>query len=140
MEISFTVLGKPQGKARPRFDSRSGRAYTAKATRDYEEHVRLSYIQSCGNVRLSGEIEAHIIAFFPIPKSTSKSKLAAITEGKISPTVKPDVDNIIKSVLDALNGLAYKDDSAVVRVSAWKKYSESPRVIVRLIGGKENEK
>lgn len=57
--------------------------------------------------------------------------------GRIRPIIKPDTDNIIKAVLDALNGLAYEDDSEVVSVTAKKYYSAEPRVEVALSDGKE---
>lgn len=132
MTISFTVPCKPQGKARPRFDGRSGRAYTPKDTREYERFVRVCYLSKYRNFKLSGEITAEITAYFLIPKSVSKTKRDAMSAGKINPTSKPDADNIIKAVLDALNGCAYKDDSAVVKVTATKKYSEQERVEVTL--------
>ena len=50
--------------------------------------------------------------------------------GEIFPTVKPDCDNIIKIVCDALNGLAYRDDSQVVAVTCQKKYGVEPAVHV----------
>lgn len=139
MKISFTVLGKPQGKARPRFDGRSGRTYTPKGTKEYEELVRSCYLRAHKNACLSGEITAEITAYFLVPKSVSKTKRAAMIAGKINPTSKPDADNIIKAVLDALNGYAYKDDSAVVKVTATKKYSEFPRVEVTLTDSTETE-
>lgn len=139
MKISLTVLGKPQGKARPRFDGRSGRTYTPKGTKEYEELVRSCYLRTHKNVCLLGEITAEITAYFLVPKSVSKTKRTAMIAGKINPTSKPDADNIIKAVLDALNGYAYKDDSAVVKVTATKKYSEFPRVEVTLTDSTKTE-
>jgi Holliday junction resolvase RusA-like endonuclease len=52
--------------------------------------------------------------------------------GEIKPTGRPDLDNVIKSILDALNGVAYSDDSAVISVTAEKRYAENPRVDVML--------
>ncbi len=137
MTIEFTVLGKPQGKARPRFDGRNGRTYTPKETREYEELVRLSFLRSGGKM-LTGEITAHITAYFLIPESTPKSKKRAMLADEIRPAVKPDLDNIIKAILDALNGYAYKDDAAVVKVTAAKEYAEYPYVAVRLEGDGES--
>ncbi|MFL8231041.1 RusA family crossover junction endodeoxyribonuclease, partial [Clostridioides difficile] len=53
-------------------------------------------------------------------------------EGLIRPNKKPDLDNIIKSVADSLNGIAYKDDSQIVEVVSKKYYSDRPRVEVEL--------
>ena len=69
-----------------------------------------------------------IRAFFEIPKSWSKKKQALASDGEIKPTKKCDIDNIVKSVLDALNGVAYKDDKQVVCIYSTKKYSCMPRI------------
>lgn len=134
MTISFTVPGKPQGKARPRFDGRSGRAYTPKNTRAYEETVRACFLRAHRSTRLSGEIEAVITAQFSVPKNVSNFNRAAMLDGKINPTMKPDADNIIKAILDALNGYAYQDDAAVTKVTAIKRYGNYPMVEVVLKG------
>ena len=73
-----------------------------------------------------------ITAEFPIPKSTSKRKAAALI-GKWH-TKKPDADNVAKAVLDALNGYAYPDDSAVSKLSVEKVYSDPPGVYVQITG------
>lgn len=132
--IKFTVYGKPQGKARPRFNGRTRTTYTPKSTKDYEAAVKAAFSRAkC--VPVSGEISARITAFYAIPQSTRKSKREAMERGEVRPTVKPDLDNVIKAILDALNGLAYADDSAVVAVTAQKRYSECPRVEVEIFGG-----
>lgn len=46
--------------------------------------------------------------------------------GEILPTKKPDSDNIIKIILDALNGIAYHDDSQICSIHFEKKYAEIP--------------
>ncbi|MCM1059426.1 MAG: RusA family crossover junction endodeoxyribonuclease [Eubacterium sp.] len=134
--IYFTVMGKPQGKARPRFDSRRKITYTPEKTKSYETLVRTSYRTQCRNeLPLSGAVKAEIIAYFPIPKSAKKAECEAMEAGAKKPTVKPDMDNIIKAILDALNGYAYKDDAAVVKVIAEKRYAAVPRVTVKLTDG-----
>ncbi|GHU51684.1 phage protein [Clostridia bacterium] len=132
MKLSFTVPGKPQGKARPRFDGRNKRTYTPESTRAYEEMVRLYYRQAHRNAQIEGEVTAIIVACFPIPKSAKLADKEAMIAGEIKPTIKPDADNIIKAILDALNGLAYHDDAAVVNVTAEKRYSTTPRVEVTI--------
>ena len=64
----------------------------------------------------------------PIPKSTPKSRKAAMLEKIIQHTKKPDLDNLQKAVLDALNGTAWEDDSQIVRITAEKKYTDDPYV------------
>ena len=81
---------------------------------------------------LTGQIKADIKAYYPIPKSTSKKQHQAMLDGQIRPTKKPDWDNIGKIICDALNGIAYKDDSAIVEAMVEKYYSDEPRVEVLL--------
>ena len=48
------------------------------------------------------------------------------------PTKKPDIDNAIKAIADALNGVAYYDDSQIVYIEATKHYAEKPQTVVTL--------
>ena len=129
--ILFVVPGKPHGKARPRM-TKSGHTYTPKNTVDYEKQVQVCYITEHKGVKLEGAITAYITAIYGVPKSASKATRAAMLEGCIRPTKKPDVDNIAKAILDSLNGLAYDDDSQVVRLSIDKAYGIEPCVMVAL--------
>ena len=146
MIVKFTVPGEPQSKARPRFyhNGKFVQTYTPEKTVNYENLVKLAWMQRAEEPfseairKLDGAIRAEIVAFFPIPKSASKKKHAQMADGKIRPiTVKKDLDNVCKAVLDALNGIAYDDDRQVVEILAYKFYSENPKVNVTLseIGG-----
>lgn len=77
-------------------------------------------------------LDMRIVAYFPIPKSTSKKKRQLMLEGQIRPTKKPDFDNIGKIVCDALNTVAYHDDVQIVDAQVRKFYSEEPRVVVTI--------
>ena len=127
--LSFNVKGKPQGKARARtfYNSRKGQydSITPQKTKDYEELIAWSYKAAGGQYLGESFIKITISAFYEIPKSTSKKRRNEILDKDIRPTVKPDCDNIIKAVLDALNGIAYKDDKQVVDVSCQKYYTEA---------------
>ena len=130
--LRFEVQGEPKAKARPRV-TRSGIAYTPKNTILYENLVRTSFQQYYpDHIPSDCEVEAIITAYFSIPKSASQRKKELMNFGLISPTKKPDLDNIAKAVLDSLNGIAYKDDSQIVSMWVVKKYSERPRVEVIL--------
>ena len=117
----IVIEGKIKGKARPRVYN--GHAFTPKDTVNYENWVKLCYQQQGGKL-LQGSIRANIIAYYKIPKSYSKKRVQAIREGKEYPQKKPDIDNCIKVILDALNGIAYEDDKQVVQVIAVKKWTE----------------
>ncbi|HFD2043496.1 TPA: RusA family crossover junction endodeoxyribonuclease [Clostridium perfringens] len=115
------VTGKIRGKARPRVCR--GHAFTPKDTVEYENLVRDCYKKQDGRY-LEGSIKAFIIAYYKIPKSYSKKRVQAIRDGLEKPTKKPDADNIVKIILDSLNGIAYKDDSQIIELIIIKRYTE----------------
>ena len=133
-EVSFTVPGKPFGKQRPRM-SRRGKfvtTYTPKETVEYENLVKLSYYNSAGNTKLKGAIKANIKGVFPIPSTTSNKQKEKMISGEVKYTKKIDCDNMAKCVLDALNNIAYDDDSQIYELSVTKEYGENPRVEITL--------
>lgn len=135
--MKFVVVGKPQGKARARtfYNKRMGRmqSITPEQTKSYEELIRWSYKMAGGQYLGEKILEVHINAYYPIPKAFSKAKQASALIGALRPTTKPDCDNIIKVVLDALNGVAYYDDKQVVCVSCNKYYGETGRLVVEIV-------
>ena len=134
MTFTFEIVGEPQGKGRPRFSTRGGfvKTYTPDKTASYENFVKVCYLNKYKGQKLDGEIIAEIIAYFSIPNSFSKKKRAQAIEGKIRPTKKPDTDNIAKTILDSLNGIAFEDDKQVVALLVKKLYGEEAKVVVSL--------
>lgn len=129
--IKFTIPGNPIAKGRPRF-SRQGnfvRAFTPEKTYNYEQLVKLAFMQADCE-KLSGAVKVKIMAYFPIPKSTSKKQQKLMLEGEVRHMKKPDAENVSKSILDALNKLAYDDDSNIVELHIEKWYSDNPRAEV----------
>ena len=135
MGIVFEVPGEPRGKGRPRF-TKEGHAYTDSETRAYEEKIVAYYRMALGGFRWpdSAFISVEVTAHYPIPKSATKAAVEAMQAGRMLPSRKPDIDNVLKIVLDALNGEAYKDDSRVVNVSASKVYSHTPKLVIEMKG------
>ena len=141
------IPGEPQGKARPRATMVGGhaRVYTPSKTANYENLVRMAYAeQNPGALPSSGPIRITIRFLFAPPKaaywpknSKHNGELKEGWEGKRHVS-KPDIDNLVKSVLDGLNGIAFKDDSQIWRVTASKSYSEKPHVTV-LIGDDDGD-
>lgn len=132
MSNRFWVPGIPVAKARPRVTMIGGRAraYTPKKSADWEreiqKHVRMQPLQ--------GPLIMTIVCHLPIPKSWSKKKHAQAVSGSVFPVSKPDVDNYAKSVMDALNGIAYFDDSQVVTLTCQKQYSaDEPGLMIEII-------
>lgn len=136
MIIQFTVPGEPKGKGRPRFTNAGGfaKTYTPPETAGYENLVKLCYREKYGGMAFDekAELDIKVTAFFSIPKSTSKKKREKMQDGDVRPTKKPDLDNILKIVADALNGIAYHDDSQIVYAEIAKYYDENPRVEVEM--------
>lgn len=129
---TITIPGKPQGKGRPRF-TRYGRPYTPEKTVDYEELIRACWMQQADGWNMKeGGVGIIVLAYMPVPKKASKDKRSGMLSGRIHATVKPDADNVLKVVLDALNGHAWTDDKQVVNASVQKVYAEKPRVEVVL--------
>ena len=118
--VSFTVDGRPVPKGRPRVTQHG--TYTPKSTQIFESAVRAAWLERGEKPFEDGEaLDVMVYAYFPIPSGTAKSKRERL---HLTPYLKRgDIDNIIKAVLDALNGYAYKDDSAVFSVYGRKIYT-----------------
>lgn len=134
--IEFTIPGMPQGKARPRVVRRGNftSTYTPHQTVVYENLVRMEYKNQGGQGLYMNDcpLRVELTAYFEPPASTSKKKLAQMLEQRIFPLKKPDTDNIAKIVCDALNGVAYHDDSQIVELVVRKRFSTIPYVQVSI--------
>ena len=119
--VELTILGEPFGKQRPRVIARgkgASRAFTPQKTVNYENYIKLLYRQKYKNFKFEDKVPLYvqITAFYKIPPSKPK-------------------DNIIKIILDSLNGLAYKDDAQIVACTCQKLYvndDNEPRVEVKI--------
>lgn len=131
--IDMIVLGEPVAKGRPRFVRKTGRAYTPSNTINYENLIKITYQSTYdGDKKIFFEKDTplymEVIAYLPIPSSVSKKVRQQMIDMEKRPTKKPDTDNIIKIVGDALNGIAYHDDSQIVSSHMDKYYAEEPRL------------
>lgn len=131
------VLGEPMGKQRPRASSWGGHAhiYTPAKTVSYERRFASAYMDKYGEAKpTSLPIAVTIEAVFGLKKADYNSKGCPNKHGNAKlmgieqATKKPDADNIAKAVLDGLNGVAFVDDSQVVRLTIYKKYGLTPKV------------
>ena len=127
----ITIPGKPLGKQRAR-TLKSGRSYTPEQTVNYETLVKMCYVDQKGDNFGDKQLSMKITAFYMIPKSASKKKSDMMLSGEVRPTKKPDLSNVIKCIEDALNRVAYNDDSQIVALSADKFYSTTPNVRVEI--------
>ena len=118
----IVVEGTIRGKQRPRFNTKTGRAFTSNQTINYENWIKQCYIEQ-SNKLLQGPIRARIEIYYSVPKKYSKRKIEAIKDGIDYPMKKPDADNIAKIVLDSLNKIAYEDDKQVVELTVIKRWT-----------------
>ena len=134
--VVFTVEGPPQGKGRPRF-RRAGNfvtTYTDQKTKTYEATIKAWAQRAMGSARpLEGPVAVDLLIKLPVPASYSKKRQKLCLEGAELPTKKPDIDNICKNLLDGMNGVIYKDDIQVVRLTAEKIYSLNPCVEIYVV-------
>lgn len=123
-EIFFPF--EPVPKGRPRF-TRTGHAYTPKATQDYEKQISKFYCSNSDDFYDSA-IKIKLVFNMPIPKSCTKKNRELIMANEIKYIKSPDADNLAKAVLDSLNGLAFKDDRLITKLMIEKRYSKDGNV------------
>ena len=130
-KVVFEVKGEIVGKGRPRFTTQGGfaKAYTPKRTKDYEELV-LDSFRLTGAEKSLKAIRLKLYVYKKIAKSTSKKLTKQLVDQEYLCTTKPDIDNIVKVVLDALNGVAYGDDIQVCEMAVIKKFTDKEERLV----------
>jgi len=130
-KISLTIPGEPKAKQRPKWFKHG--TYTPEKTVSYESYVKELFATKYSTFMPVGSALTLVIwAGLLIPKSASKKKVGMMKLGIIKPTKRPDVDNILKTVMDALEKLAYKNDSQICHVVIDKDYSERPRLEITI--------
>jgi len=124
-EVAFFVPGEPIAKARPRAAviKRRAHIYTPAKSAAYEKAVGLIAKRAMrGKKKLPGALGVEIEFLMPIPKSWPKARRLAALHGGVSHEGKPDIDNLVKSVVDGMNGIVFKDDASITRLVASKTY------------------
>lgn len=128
--IEFTVDIAPMGAVRMtqkgKWTSESAHRYMS-----YKKHIGLLARAYCSEP-LRRPVHAEIHFYYPIPSSWSKKRQEAARVGQMMPVVKPDIDNCVKGIFDALNKIAWNDDNQVVSLLTQKFYSDKPRIEIRL--------
>jgi Holliday junction resolvase RusA-like endonuclease len=94
--LTFVVEGVPRPKARARRGA-GGRWYTPHLTKAYEEAVGIAARAAGVSAPYDGAVSLHIVLWLPDRR-------------------RRDLDNCAKSICDALNGIAYEDDSQIVEL------------------------
>ena len=126
-QINFKIDGPHSEKGRPRFANRGKfvSTYTDSKTRAYEDHVRECAKKAMGSSEpLKTPLDAFIYISFDIPLSYSKKRKEDCLNGLERHTKKPDIDNVVKAVLDGCDKVIFDSDAQIVYIHAVKKYGE----------------
>lgn len=129
--ITLELFGDPVAQKRPRFARQGSHVHTydpqAKLKEGYKWQMRSQFREE----PLLTPVGLDLVFFMPIPKSLSGIKKRQMANGIIAHQKKPDLDNLIKFVLDCLNGLLFKDDAQIGELRAKKIYSSNPGTLIR---------
>ena len=142
MRIQFTVPGAPVGKGRPKAARRGNfiTMYTPEKTASYENLVKIKAQEAMKDTPpFEGACLLQLAIYAPIPASWSIKKKAACVDGLIHPTSKPDIDNVLKGICDAMNGIVFNDDKQIIGCTITKQYGITPQAVVAVtfLGGGE---
>jgi Holliday junction resolvase RusA-like endonuclease len=131
--ITFYIPGTPVPKGRPRFARRGAfvTTYTDDKTASYENLVKIVAQQAMKGAEIfTGAVSVFVSLNVTPPASWSQKKQKQALDGQIFPTSKPDVDNVVKGIFDALNDIVWKDDKQVCDVTISKRYSTIAQAVV----------
>ena len=135
-EIKMALPFVPTAKGRPKFRVIRGHvhAFTPAKTKDFEYRLKEYYQGAAGGYIFAKGVPISVSIEFgmAIPQSTSKKRTEQMINGYIKHTVKPDLDNMVKSVLDALNGVAWYDDAQIVQLNVNKRYTKTPNIYINI--------
>lgn len=129
MKVSFTIEGEPVGKGRPRHGKY--KTYTPAKTKSVENNIAYLYKVNVGYY-FEGYVKLKLDLYYSIAKSDSKKKKLMKLNNELRPNKKPDIDNVVKLVADALNEVAYKDDTQIIELECRKFYSDIPRIEITI--------
>jgi Holliday junction resolvase RusA-like endonuclease len=127
--VTVIVDGAAVAKGRARV-TRRGFVYTPAATRKYEAYAKLAAGEAmAGRPPITAPVRVELLVVLAPPGSWSGRRRAAATVGDVLPTSRPDLDNYIKSISDAINTVVIVDDSQIVELRARKRYGVAPKLI-----------
>lgn len=117
---TFTVPGFPIGKQRAKVALRGKHphAYTPKKTVEYEKHIRQCAIDA--GIKMMERVRVDLLIVIPVRWKRYKTK----PDEMIEPLARPDIDNVAKSFLDAMQGVAFENDKNVLSLKVDLRFNE----------------
>lgn len=143
--MEIVIYGEPVPQGRPKF-ARIGNhvhAYDPEKSKTYKQLVRFWVTQHLKKIDdwkpFENALCVDLTFYLGIPTSWSKQKRIQAAQGVIRPIVRNgDIDNMVKAILDANNGLLWVDDCIITDLSARKRYTgELARVVIKITEVKE---
>ena len=134
-EFELYVSGEPVAQGRPRFSTVHGfpQAIDPAKSREFKHILaKMARERMAQDSQMQGPLCLFLKVYRVPPKSWAKYRrrdAIAFSEGI---TTKPDLDNYVKIVLDALNGVVFSDDSSIVKICASKRWSDRPGMHIRI--------
>lgn len=134
--LIIVVYGEPVPQGRPRFAN--GHAYDPQRSKNYKQLVRFWVTQFLKKIDgwkpHENALCVDLTFYVGIPTSWSQKKRIQAINGQIRPITRSgDLDNLIKAILDANNGLLWVDDCIITDISARKRYTaELARVEIKI--------
>lgn len=118
--LSFVVYNRPVPKARPRLGN--GVVFTPQPTKNFEALIRLNCkkaMQRAGLECIQEKIPLRLSLIFQYGNR----------KPGLRPT-KPDIDNLVKSAMDGLNGTLFRDDALVCQLTSEKRYGPQDAIFI----------
>jgi len=131
---TFVIPGKPVGKERAGRHTVVGpggvstRSYTPQQTVVFENAVKL-FARQAGVQMMAGPVSVSVGITRVMPRSWSKARQREAISVRYA-TGKPDADNVLKAVMDSLNGISYRDDAQVAKIGVVRLWGEVEQVTV----------
>ncbi|MFA4907241.1 MAG: RusA family crossover junction endodeoxyribonuclease [archaeon] len=130
--MKIIVYGDPKAQKRPRFSRRGKFVSTYDPSKSEKDGFICQAIANRPDRPSENPLSVTCRLYFPILKSISKVKRASMMTDRHPVTVRPDLDNLEKFVLDSLTGIYFKDDSQIFALSSSKYYSQTPRTEIEI--------
>lgn len=134
-KVEFIIHGEIKTKARPRARVVNNYAiiYTPKDTVNYENLIKFEYLNQANGEYFSNKaLNVQIDVYFKAPKHYLNLKKYVFSNFIVCSNQK-DLDNIAKTILDALNKIAYDDDRQVCKLNISKYYSFDEKEYIKVI-------
>ncbi|BDZ31254.1 RusA family crossover junction endodeoxyribonuclease [Lactiplantibacillus brownii] len=132
--IQHTFILEPIQQQRPRATrfGKSIRLYDPKRVKQFKQTIAEEAMLTYRGNPLTGSLAVTLVFYRPVQQSLSKVEKQRRIDGRHLPVVKPDLDNYIKSFLDALHGIYWQDDALITDLTASKRYGRQPRIEIEV--------